>query len=81
MHLTSLRLPRPPTCPGNRTPSSSTPATPPPLLAGLGWPQKHTWTKGLTLRSFDDHVKQNEKLVKELRDLSGGSGVGGPWAG
>ncbi|GAB4819532.1 hypothetical protein N2152v2_006578 [Parachlorella kessleri] len=32
--------------------------------------QKHTWTKGLTLRGFDDHVKQNEKLVKELKDLS-----------
>ena len=37
----------------------------------LSWLQKHTWTKGLTLRSFDDHVKQNEKLVKELKDLSG----------
>ena len=35
--------------------------------------QKHTWTKGLTLKNFDDHVKCNEKMVKELKDLSGGS--------
>lgn len=41
------------------------------LLCGPHPPQKHTWTKGLTLKNFVDHVRHNEKLVKELRDLSG----------
>lgn len=34
-------------------------------------PQKHTWSKGLTLRSFEAHAVQNERLVEELKDLSG----------
>ncbi|KAL4440618.1 hypothetical protein ABPG75_003619 [Micractinium tetrahymenae] len=37
----------------------------------LGNLQKHTWTRGLTLRNFQDHNKQNERAVQELRDLSG----------
>ena len=42
--------------------------------------QKHTWSKGLTLRDFEDHLKANERLVGDLRDLSGelGSGCGRP---
>ncbi|EFN53852.1 hypothetical protein CHLNCDRAFT_56234 [Chlorella variabilis] len=36
----------------------------------LGNLQKHTWTKGLTLRNFEDHSKQNEKMVAEIKELS-----------
>lgn len=32
--------------------------------------QKHTWSKGLTLRNFEEHLQSNERLVAELRDLS-----------
>ncbi len=32
--------------------------------------QKHTWTKGLSLRNFEDHAKANAKLVEEIRELS-----------
>lgn len=32
--------------------------------------QKHTWTKGLTLRNFEDHQRANERLVEEIKDLS-----------
>lgn len=45
------------------------------LLCGPHPPQKHTWTKGLTLKNFDDHARHNEKLVKELQDLSGAWGI------
>jgi hypothetical protein len=46
-----------------------------------GPPQKHTWTKGLTLRNFEDHHKANERVVAEIKDLSsewkqGYSGLG-----
>lgn len=34
--------------------------------------QKHTWTRGLTLRNFQDHSRQNELAVQELKDLSSG---------
>lgn len=44
--------------------------------------QKHTWTKGLTLRNFQDHNRQNEKIVGEIRDLSSEGGrLGWGWAG
>ena len=33
-------------------------------------PQKHTWTKGLTLRNFEDHSKANERLVGEMQELA-----------
>lgn len=33
--------------------------------------QKHTWTKGLTLRNFEDHSKQNERVITEIQELSG----------
>lgn len=36
----------------------------------LGNLQKHTWTRGLTLRNFQDHSRQNERAVQELKDLS-----------
>ncbi|KAI7837401.1 hypothetical protein COHA_008768 [Chlorella ohadii] len=36
----------------------------------LGNLQKHTWTKGLSLRNFEDHAKANAKLVEEIRELS-----------
>jgi 26S proteasome regulatory subunit N11 len=36
----------------------------------LGNLQKHTWTKGLTLRNFEDHHKANERVVAEIKDLS-----------
>lgn len=36
----------------------------------LGNLQKHTWTKGLSLRNFDDHAKANAKLVEEIKELS-----------
>lgn len=40
-------------------------------------PQKHTWTKGLTLRNFEDHSKQNEKMVAEIKELSSEPGSWG----
>ncbi|KAI3431282.1 hypothetical protein D9Q98_004343 [Chlorella vulgaris] len=36
----------------------------------LGNLQKHTWTKGLTLRNFEDHSKQNERVITEIQELS-----------
>lgn len=48
-------------CPPHPPPS---PAPGPPL-------QKHTWTKGLSLRNFDDHRAANERLVGEMKELSG----------
>jgi 26S proteasome regulatory subunit N11 len=37
------------------------------MLANL---QKHTWTKGLTLRPFDAHAAANAAALGELKDLS-----------
>ncbi|KAK3248456.1 multicatalytic endopeptidase [Cymbomonas tetramitiformis] len=31
---------------------------------------KKKWTDGLTLQKFDDHSKENEKIVEELHDLA-----------
>lgn len=39
--------------------------------------QKHTWTKGLSLRNFDDHAKANAKLVEEIKELSSELGLAG----
>lgn len=52
------------TTPHWRAPSSHRTPTPPRS------PQKHTWTRGLTLRNFQDHSRQNERAVQELKDLS-----------
>lgn len=37
----------------------------------LGNLQKHTWSKGLTLRNFEEHAKANERLVGEIKELAG----------
>lgn len=36
----------------------------------LGNLQKHTWTRGLTLKGFQEHNRQNEKAVGEIKELS-----------
>lgn len=32
--------------------------------------QKHTWTKGLTLKNFNDHAISNAKALEEFKDLA-----------
>lgn len=63
--------------PGLAPPSClhSTHPTPPQHRAAAP-PQKHTWTKGLSLRNFEDHQRANERLVGEMKELSGEA----PWA-
>jgi hypothetical protein len=39
-------------------------------VSALALLQKHTWTKGLTLRNFEEHSKANERLVGEIQELA-----------
>ena len=41
-----------------------------PCVPALALLQKHTWTKGLTLRNFEEHSKANERLVGEIQELA-----------